>query len=133
MTTKTERFSRQRDLVPHERLSTIKVTVIGVGAIGRQVALQLAAIGARRLQLIDFDSVELTNVTTQGYLADDIGKPKVAATAEAISRIDPSTMVEAVQDRFRPKQTIGEALFCCVDSISARGAIWRLDRRQNAR
>ncbi len=67
MTTKTERFSRQRDLVPHERLSTIKVTVIGVGAIGRQVALQLAAIGARRLQLIDFDSVELTNVTAQGY------------------------------------------------------------------
>jgi len=121
--TNTERFSRQRDLVPYERLSAIKVTVIGVGAIGRQVALQLAAIGARRLQLIDFDSVELTNVTTQGYWVDDVGKPKV--TAEAISRIDPSTVVEAVQDRFRPKQTIGEAVFCCVDSISARGAIWR--------
>jgi phosphoglycerate dehydrogenase-like enzyme len=49
--TNTERFARQRDLVPRERLSTIKVTVIGVGAIGRQVALQLAAIGTRHLQL----------------------------------------------------------------------------------
>jgi hypothetical protein len=125
MTTDTERFSRQRDLVPHERLSTIKATVIGVGAIGRQVALQLAAIGARHLQLIDFDSVELSNVTTQAYLADDVGEPKVAATAEAIRRIDRTAEVKAVQDRFRPKQAIGEAAFCGVDSISARGAIWR--------
>ena len=125
MTTDTEPFLRQRDLVPHERLSTIKATVIGVGAIGRQVALQLAAIGTRHLQLIDFDSVELTNVATQGYLAHDVGKPKVAATAEAISRIDPSTGVEIVLDRFRPKQTIGDAVFCCVDSIDARSAIWR--------
>ncbi len=123
--TNTERFSRQRDLVPHERLSTIKITVIGVGAIGRQVALQLAAIGAGYLQLIDFDSVELTNVTTQGYLADDVGKPKVAATTEAIRRIDRTAEVEAVQDRYRPRQTVGDAVFCCVDSISARGAIWR--------
>ena len=125
MTTDTERFSRQRDLVPHERLSTVRVTVIGVGAIGRQVALQLASIRTRHLQLVDFDSVELTNVTTQGYLAHDVGKPKVAATAEAISQIDPIAVVEAVQDRYRPKQTIGDAAFCCVDSISARGAIWR--------
>jgi hypothetical protein len=34
-------------------------------------------------------------------------------------------LAEAVQDRYRPKQTMGEAAFCCVDSISARGAIWR--------
>ncbi len=125
MTTDTERFSRQRDLVPREGLSTVKVTVIGVGAIGRQVAVQLAAIGTRHLQLVDLDSVELTNVTTQGYLANDVGEPKVSATAEAISRIDPSTGVETVQDRFRPKQAIGKAVFCCVDSISARGTIWR--------
>jgi sulfur carrier protein ThiS adenylyltransferase len=77
------------------------------------------------LQLIDFNSVELTNVTTQGYLANDVGKSKVAAAAEAIRRIDRTAEVEAVQDRFRPKQTIGDAVFCCVDSISARGAVWR--------
>jgi len=40
------RFVRQRELVPADRLSEITATVIGVGAIGRQVALQLAAVGA---------------------------------------------------------------------------------------
>ncbi|HBN76613.1 MAG TPA: thiamine biosynthesis protein ThiF, partial [Planctomycetaceae bacterium] len=48
-------------------------TVIGVGAIGRQVALQLAAIGMPQLQLIDFDAVEASNITTQGYLESDLG------------------------------------------------------------
>ena len=51
-----ERYSRQRDIVPTERIAECKATVIGVGAIGRQVALQLSAIGIPWLQLIDFDS-----------------------------------------------------------------------------
>ena len=38
------RFGRQEDLVPRDHLADIKATVIGVGAIGRQVVLQLAAI-----------------------------------------------------------------------------------------
>ena len=120
-----DRFARQQDLVPAERLAQLLVTVIGVGAIGRQVALQLAAIGARRLQLVDFDRVDHTNVTTQGYWAEDVGQPKVAATGQAIARLDPPIDVDLVDDRFRPKLTVGEAIFCCVDSIEARGAIWR--------
>ena len=73
-----DRFVRQRELVPEHRLGQLQVSVIGVGAIGRQVALQLAAAGVRRLKLIDFDSVELTNVTTQGYLAADVGRAKAS-------------------------------------------------------
>ena len=120
-----DRFARQRELVPTERLSGITCTVIGVGAIGRQVAVQLAAIGAPRIQLIDFDTVDTTNVTTQGYFGADVGQPKVLATAEAIQRLDPGIVVTTIQDRYRPKLEIGEAVFCCVDSISARSAIWR--------
>jgi sulfur carrier protein ThiS adenylyltransferase len=123
--TPQDRFVRQQELVPAEKLAPITVTVIGVGAIGRQAALQLAAIGARRIQLIDFDAVDATNVTTQGYWADQIGQPKVEAVAAAIARIDAHVEVEQVHDRYRPKLKIGEAVFSCVDSITARGAIWR--------
>ena len=119
------RFGRQEELVPRDRLAEIRATVIGVGAIGRQVALQLAAIGVPRLQLVDFDLVDLTNVTTQGYWASDVGQPKVVATAAAIRQLDPAITVETVQDRYRPRMEIGEAVFCCVDSIAARTAIWR--------
>jgi molybdopterin-synthase adenylyltransferase len=125
MSPEANRFQRQEDLVPRDRLVDIRTTVIGVGAIGRQVALQLAAIGVPRIQLVDFDAVDLTNVTTQGYLVADIGQPKVLATAAAIQRLDPALTVQCIQDRYRPKMEIGEAVFCCVDAIDARAAIWR--------
>ncbi len=123
--TESDRFVRQRDLVPMERLNDVAVTVIGVGAIGRQVAIQLASIGAPRIQLVDFDRVDGTNVTTQGYLRHQIGDMKVLAGMQAIGQIDPSIRVTMFGDRFRPKLEVGDAVFCCVDSISAREAIWR--------
>ena len=52
-----EQFLRQADIIPRDRLCDYTITVIGTGAIGRQVALQLTAIGASKIQLIDFDTV----------------------------------------------------------------------------
>jgi molybdopterin-synthase adenylyltransferase len=119
------RFARQLDLVPLERLADITASVIGVGAIGRQVALQLAAIGVRRLQLVDFDVVEITNVSTQGYSRNDIGRRKVDATADAVQHADGHIVVETLFDRYRPKFQLGHAVFCCVDSIESRATIFR--------
>ena len=121
----TDRFVRQQDLVPSQALQNLTATVIGVGAIGRQVALQLAALGMRRLQLIDFDVVEETNVTTQGYFASDISLPKVTATAAVVRQIDPTIEITTINDRYRATHKVGEAVFCCVDSITTRAAIWR--------
>jgi sulfur carrier protein ThiS adenylyltransferase len=125
MNPQSSRFARQDSLVPRDVLADLTGTVIGVGAIGRQVALQLAAIGVPRLQLIDFDVVDASNVTTQGYWAADVGRSKTAAARAAIMGLDPAINVETIADRFRPKHSVGQALFCCVDSISARAAIWR--------
>ena len=121
----TNRFVRQADLVPRERLHDLTATVIGVGAIGRQVALQLASVGVPRIQLIDFDTVDETNITTQGYGQHDLLQPKVEAGRLAMTNIDPDIEVVTIPDRYRPTHAVGEALFCCVDSIAVRGAIWR--------
>lgn len=121
----TDRFERQRDLVPMERLNDFTVTVIGCGAIGRQVAIQLASLGVRQIQLMDHDLVELQNLTTQAYLCDDLGRLKVDATAEFLQRIDLTIQIEPIPDRYRPAYQTGEAIFSCVDSISSRAAIWK--------
>jgi len=119
------RFARQAELVPLDRLADSSATVIGVGAIGRQGALQLAAMGVPKLQLVDFDRVELTNVTSQAYWHADIGLSKVEATKNAIVRIDPQIQVQRIRDRYRPRIELAAAVFCCVDSIDTRAAIWR--------
>ena len=125
-----DRFERQAELIPRERILQEYVTVIGVGAIGRQVALQLTALGVPKIQFIDHDVVETSNVTSQGYLADDVGRPKVQATADICQQTEHMLAVEEIRDRFRPTQETGNAVFCCVDSISARAAIWRSVERR---
>ena len=47
------------------------------------------------------------------------------AAAAAIAQIDPEIQVETVEYRYRPRMEIGEVVFCAVDSITARTAIWR--------
>ena len=122
------RFERQSDLVPADRLAQVTCTVVGVGAIGRQVALQLAAIGAPNIQLVDFDHVDQSNVTTQGFFAEQVGQAKVGAVADTIMGLDDTIRVETINDRFRSKHMTGQAVFCCVDSIATRSAIWRTQK-----
>lgn len=119
-----ERYSRQKDIVPAERISACKATIIGVGAIGRQVALQLTAIGIPKLQLIDFDYIEESNIASQGYMEEDLGKLKVEATAELCKKINSSIQIEVFPERFRRSLDVGNAVFCCVDSIQVRQLIW---------
>jgi molybdopterin-synthase adenylyltransferase len=128
--TNDERYSRQRDIVPPERVAACRATVIGVGAIGRQIALQLTAMGIPWLQLVDFDLVEKSNLASQGYLEDDLGQLKVDATAKICRQINADVEVLVVPERFRRSMEIGNAVFCCVDSIDVRRLIWQAVREQ---
>ena len=120
----SERYSRQQDIVPANRLAACRATVIGVGAIGRQVALQLTAMGIPWLQLVDFDVVEESNLASQGYLEGDLGRPKVEATADLCRQISSQLEIQTVPERFRRSMEVGNAVFCCVDQIETRRLIW---------
>src|ERR671936_2262498 len=80
-TSAPDRDLRQRGLIPPERLAACHALVVGVGAIGRQVALQLAAVGVPLLLLYDPDIVEGVNLAPQGYRPDQLGTLKSHATA----------------------------------------------------
>ena len=121
---------RQRDIVPPQALQRCTATVIGVGAIGRQVALQLAALGVPRLQLIDPQLVETENLAAQGYLEEDLSGSKVEATARLCARMHGQIQIEPVISRFRRSDTVGDCVFACVDSIQTRRLIWAALREQ---
>jgi sulfur carrier protein ThiS adenylyltransferase len=130
-----DRFARQGDLVPQDALAGVAVVVVGVGAVGRQVALQLAPIGLRRMHLVDFDTIEMTNVTTQGYLPEDIGEFKVDIMQNDCECCVPEEegfdcvvhnerITAALLDKIvagnRPRKTV---VFSCVDSIETRAKL----------
>ena len=119
-----ERYSRQADLVPDGRLQLVEATVIGTGAIGRQVALQLAAIGVPKIKLVDFDKVEDGNLAAQGFMEEDLGKLKINAVAELCRKINSEIEVKEEDGRFRRSMDVGNVVFCCVDSIETRKFIW---------
>jgi sulfur carrier protein ThiS adenylyltransferase len=110
--------------VPADRIAACKATIVGVGAIGRQVALQLTAMGITWLQLVDPDTVDVSNLASQGYLEDDLGKFKVDTTAELCSKINTDLELDLIPERFRRSMETGNVVFCCVDSIHTKRLIW---------
>ena len=121
---KTERYSRQADLVPADKLEQVKATVIGVGAIGRQVALQLVAMGVPWIQLIDFDVVEEGNLAPQGFMETDLGNLKVNAVADLCAKINSDCTIKVIPKKYRRDMDLGNTVFCCVDKIEIREFIW---------
>ncbi len=70
--------------------------VVGVGGLGCAAAIELERRGVRRLQLVDGDRVELSNLHRQLlFAADDIGQPKAAVAARKLSAARPSLDVSA--------------------------------------
>lgn len=119
-----DRDIRQRELIPPEKLLETRATVVGVGAIGRQVALQLSAIGVPRIKLVDFDDVSVENLGCQGYYECDIGRPKVDAVADVCRAINPGIEVNTANERFKSLQFTGGVFMCCVDKIDTRKRIF---------
>lgn len=115
---------RQRELIPPEKLAKIRATVVGIGAGGRQVSLQLAAIGLPRITLIDHDTVKPENLAAQGYYEADLGRLKVDAVKDVCVAINSSIEVNTIGRKFRSMDFTGGVLFCCVDSISTRKSIF---------
>lgn len=119
----TGRNARYKSIMPPERLSSIDATVVGVGAIGRQIAIQLATIGVGSIRLLDHDNVEDVNFGAQGYFPSDLGKPKVKATADLLKQINGDVKLFTQKEKFLPGDFIDGVVFSCVDDMSAREAI----------
>lgn len=94
-----ERFSRTRLLLggdAMERLAKARVAVFGLGGVGGYAAEALARSGVGALDLIDRDTVSLTNLNRQIYaLTSTIGRLKAEVARERVLDINPGAAVRA--------------------------------------
>ena len=85
-----KRFSRQIILknigiVGQKKIIESKVLIVGMGGLGCPVAEFLTRSGVGSLGIIDYDSVDLSNIHRQSlYDYNDINKPKVKAAKKKI-------------------------------------------------
>jgi sulfur-carrier protein adenylyltransferase/sulfurtransferase len=78
------------------RLRTARVLVIGAGGLGSPVLQYLAAAGVGTIGIVDFDSVDLSNLQRQViHAGSSLGEPKTVSAARSIVALDPS--ITAVQ------------------------------------
>ena len=82
------------------RLRSSGVLIVGAGGLGSPVALYLAAAGVGTLGLVDFDTVDLSNLQRQilhGSAA--VGTPKLESAAARIADLNPHVAVECFPER----------------------------------
>ena len=76
------------------------VAVIGLGAVGSQVAVELARAGVGRLKLIDGDILEPANLVRHACTLQQVGLPKSTAVANQLRLIAPKCEVRAFSINF---------------------------------
>ncbi len=107
-----QRYSRHLTLPEfgregQEKLKNASVLLVGAGGLGSPAATYLAAAGVGRIGLVDFDSVEASNLQRQIlYGTSDVGRPKLEAASERLEDLNPHVQI----DRHEVRLTSDNAL-----------------------
>lgn len=72
-----------------QKVKHARVAIAGLGGLGSHIAFALARTGVGHLHLVDFDTVEPSNLNRQCYRIRDLGKPKTQALAEQLADVNP--------------------------------------------
>ena len=126
-------FSRTELLFGSEALAKLKkahVAVFGIGGVGGHVVEALARSGVGSFDLIDNDTVALTNINRQIIATlDTVGQPKVEAMRQRILSINPEAEITLHQCFFLPENkdefdfSKYDYVVDAVDTVAAKIAI----------
>ena len=82
------------------KLKAAKVLCIGTGGLGAPLGVYLAAAGVGRIGLVDFDTVDLTNLQRQILFSTaDVGRPKIEAAADRLRGLNPDIQIDTFETR----------------------------------
>lgn len=114
------RFTRTEALLSEaavHRLSEARVAVFGLGGVGGHAVDALARCGVGALDLVDADTVSITNINRQMFaLTSTVGRPKVEVAAERIHDINPACHVRTYE-LFFDKDTLDRFDFSAYDYV----------------
>jgi len=81
-------------LAGQKKICSSSVLCIGAGGLGSPIAMYLAAAGIGKIGIVDFDSVDFSNLQRQIiHGTDDVGRPKTQSAKETIASINPNVEV----------------------------------------
>ena len=84
-----ELITKRNGNIDMNKLKQARITVLGLGGLGSNVACMLARSGVGNLHLVDFDRVEAGNLNRQQYDIRHIGMKKCEALKEILAYINP--------------------------------------------
>ncbi|MHA1371038.1 MAG: ThiF family adenylyltransferase [Promethearchaeota archaeon] len=133
-TGKFETYPEQKDLLlrrnkiyelDRKLLKGAMVFIAGVGALGCEIAKDLALAGIGKLILVDLDTIETSNLSRQLlFRLEDIGKPKAEVAAIRVKELNPDMDVEfyftKIQDLPQSLYENSDVIIAALDNVQAR-------------
>jgi sulfur-carrier protein adenylyltransferase/sulfurtransferase len=78
-----------------KKLKAASVLCIGAGGLGSPIAMYLAAAGIGRIGLVDFDTVDFSNLQRQIlHGTEDVDRPKADSAKETLNSINPNCQID---------------------------------------
>lgn len=114
-----ERVDLNDEGAVRERLRAARILIVGCGGLGSNVAHMLVRSGVGSLTIVDFDSIERSNLNRQLYFLDQLGRPKVEVTREQLLRIDSAVEVDAICRRIGAEEVfeIGKSHDVIIEAV----------------
>ena len=128
------RYAGQEKLLGKQaqsRLRNMVVAIVGLGGVGGNSAILCTQLGVKKLILIDYDFVQMSNLSRQTLFSEkSIGKPKVSEAEKILERINPEVKIESHHEQLSEKTAEGllqnaDIILDCTDNFEARKAINR--------
>src|SRR5258708_29094917 len=94
-----------------QRLRDSHVLLLGLGGVGSAVLPHLVGCGIGKITAVDMDVVETSNLGRQTFYSEaDVGRKKVVAASEAVSRLSRFTKFSGIDKKISSSNDIKEVL-----------------------
>ena len=119
------------------RLRDSRVLVVGAGGLGSPVLLYLSAAGVGHLTILDDDVVDESNLQRQViHRQADVGRPKALSAKDAVQRLNPHLVAEAVVARLGTDNALDlvkdhDLILDCTDNFTTRYCLRRCRDHRN--